>query len=82
MILYRRNSKISTKSVFPSIIFVCNRKYSAKDFYSKKTQRRKDAENPSIRQRVSRIGKVLVDKSANAQKTFVGRFILQVSIKL
>ena len=29
------------------------KKYSAKDFYYKKTQKRKDAENPSIRQRLS-----------------------------
>ena len=40
------------------------RNHSAKNL-CKKTQRRKDAENPSIRQRVSRVRKVLADKSAN-----------------
>ena len=48
-----------------------------------KTQRRKDAENPSIRQRVSGVRESWPTSQPMAHlKTFVGRFILQVSIKL
>ena len=48
-----------------------------------KTQRRRDAENPSIRQRVSRVRESWPTSQPMAHlKTFVGRFILQVSIKL
>ncbi len=45
-----------------------------------KTQRRKDAENPSIRQRVSRVRRVLADKSANGTLQNVRRAFYSPSL--